>query len=121
MDCYSCNITKNAINRPIPSDFNKYVSYFLNDNPDSSCAKGGHAAYSAAVNLNKQNVGASYFMTYHTILKTSYDYYESLRSARKISANITQTIHGSMRLAGRPESEIQNVEVFPYSGKFFWN
>lgn len=117
--CYPCNITTNDMKRPLPSEFNKYVSFFLNDNPDSTCAKGGHAAYNAAVNLNegnsKQPVGASYFMTYHTILKSSSDYFEALRSARKISANITQTIHASMRLAGRPESDIEQVEVFPYS------
>lgn len=54
-------------------------------------------------------------MTYHTILKSSEDYFESLRSARKISANITRTIHAAMRLDNRPESEIDQVEVFPYS------
>ena len=54
-------------------------------------------------------------MAYHTILKSSADYYESLRSARKISANITRTIHAKLRLQNRPESEIQEVEVFPYS------
>ena len=97
----------------------KYISFFLEDNPDISCAKAGHAAYSAAVNLKKEDstsqVDASYFMTYHTILKTSRDYYEALRSARKISANITRTIQASMRLANRAESEIEKVEVFPYS------
>ncbi|KAG5682988.1 hypothetical protein PVAND_012302 [Polypedilum vanderplanki] len=117
-DCKPCSISRNNIKRPIPKDFNKYVSFFLNDNPDETCAKGGHAAYYSAVNLleNKtQAVGASYFMTYHTILKTSSDYFEALRAARKVSANITKTIHASMRLSGRPESEIENVEVFPYS------
>lgn len=46
-------------------------------------------------------------MAYHTILKTSQDYYESMRSARKISANITMTVNSKI-----PGS---NVEVFPYS------
>lgn len=31
-------------------------------------------------------------MSYHTILKTSKDYYEALRSARKIASNMTETI-----------------------------
>ena len=31
--------------RPIPVDFEKFVSFFLQDNPDASCAKAGHAAY----------------------------------------------------------------------------
>lgn len=30
--------------------FNKYFPYFLEDNPDETCPKGGHAAY-ADVNL----------------------------------------------------------------------
>lgn len=108
----------NEFNRPIPSEFEKYVSFFLKDNPDSSCAKGGHAAYGSAVNINSnknEKVGSSYFMTYHTILKESSDYYEAMRAARKLSANITRTIQASMRLANHPESEVQKVEVFPYS------
>lgn len=103
----------------MPPEFEKYVSFFLRDNPDSSCAKGGHAAYGSAVNLNKDKrkeiVGSSYFMTYHTILKTSSDYFEALRSARKMSGNITRTIQASMRLDNRAEAEIREVEVFPYS------
>lgn len=39
-------------------------------------------------------------MAYHNILKTSEDYYESMRAARKISDNLTSTV---------------GVEVFPYS------
>jgi Niemann-Pick C1 protein len=113
--CVDCKIKLNKQQRPEPKEFTKYVSFFLEDNPDASCSKGGHAAYRPAVNLNENQVEASYFMTYHTILKSSEDYFEALRSARKISANITQTIHASMRLANRPESEIEQVEVFPYS------
>lgn len=118
-DCASCDIKLNTLNRPSAKEFDKYVDFFLKDNPDDSCAKGGHAAYGTGVNLNNgsvtQTVGSSYFMTYHTILKTSSDYFEALRSARKISENITKTIHASLRLSGRPESEIQKIEVFPYS------
>lgn len=96
------------------------MSFFLKDNPDSDCAKGGHAAYSSAVDLSNSNqnnnqVIASYFMTYHTILKTSSDYFEALRGARKISKNITETIRNSLRVAGRSELEVQQIEVFPYS------
>lgn len=92
------------------------MSFFLRDNPDSDCAKGGHAAYSSAVDLNERNqVDASYFMSYHTILKTSSDYYGALREARKISKNITETIQNSLRAAGRSELEVQQIEVFPYS------
>jgi Niemann-Pick C1 protein len=105
------------LERPEPTEFKNFISFFLQDNPDADCAKGGHAAYSSGVNLRpiQNSVDASYFMTYHTILKSSEDYYEALRSARKISANITRTIQASMRLADKPESEIEQVEVFPYS------
>ncbi|XP_070506187.1 NPC intracellular cholesterol transporter 1 homolog 1b-like [Chironomus tepperi] len=115
-DCKSCNISHNDLNRPVPKDFEKYVSFFLEDNPDATCAKGGHAAYKNAIKLNDyKTVDASYFMTYHTILKTSRDFYEALRSARKISVEITDTIQKSLRLSGRTESEIEGIEVFPYS------
>lgn len=58
---------------------------------------------------------ASYFMAYHTILKTSADYYEALRSARRISHNITETMRAKMRLNGVSETEVAQMEVFPYS------
>lgn len=60
-------------------------------------------------------VNSSYFMAYHTILKSSADYYEALRSARKISHNITQMIQANLRLEGVSEDIISGVEVFPYS------
>lgn len=107
----------NTFNRPVPSDFDKYVSYFLQDNPDSACAKGGHAAYGrgvnyiTALNTTHLSVGANYFMSYHTILKTSADYYESMRLAREISANITNMIRNKMKEHGQETT----VEVFPYS------
>ncbi|XP_018568156.1 Niemann-Pick C1 protein isoform X3 [Anoplophora glabripennis] len=106
-DCDTCEINYRSDNhRPVAEDFERYVSFFLRDNPDSDCAKGGHAAYGPGVNYKTNpdtklsTVGASYFMAYHTIMKSSADFYEGLRAARKISANITNTI---------------GVEVFPYS------
>lgn len=48
-------------------------------------------------------------MSYHTILKTSADYYEAMRSARSISANLTEMMNA--RTGGGNSS----VEVFPYS------
>jgi Niemann-Pick C1 protein len=112
--CATCNISYRPDNhRPVTHDFEHYVSFFLQDNPDEDCAKAGHAAYGQGVNYktNKttelSRVGASYFMAYHTILKTSKDYYESMRSARKIAANITTTINTKI--------PSRSVEVFPYS------
>lgn len=60
-------------------------------------------------------VGASYFMGYHTVMKTSADYYEGLRSARNIAFNITRTMQARLRLEGVSEAQVQQVEVFPYS------
>ena len=62
-------------------------------------------------NSHSSQVGASYFMAYHSILKSSADYYESLRAARVISANITDTINTNLRNHNINET----VEVFPYS------
>jgi hypothetical protein len=44
--CSDCVIdVDNKTKRPIPVDFEKYIPFFLQDNPDESCAKAGHAAY----------------------------------------------------------------------------
>lgn len=42
--CASC-IISNYPDMTWNEYFVKYLSYFLNDNPDATCAKGGHAAY----------------------------------------------------------------------------
>ena len=57
------------------------------------------------------HVAANYFMAYHTILKSSPDYYGALREARVISDNMTQMIQENLILLGKNGS---NVEVFPY-------
>lgn len=54
-------------------------------------------------------------MTYHTILKSSSDYYLALRSARKIAKNITNMIQGKLILRGIDENQAKSIEVFPYS------
>ena len=51
-------------------------------------------------------VGANYFMTYHTILVTSEDFYSSLREARVVGDKISETLSAAAR---------SSVEVFPYS------
>lgn len=74
-------------------DFHHYIGWFLKDNPTESCAKGGHAAYGNGVIIDKNGtVGANYFMTYHTILKTSQEYTLAMKEAYNISANITATL-----------------------------
>uniref|UniRef100_A0A8C9Z794 Niemann-Pick disease, type C1 n=1 Tax=Sander lucioperca TaxID=283035 RepID=A0A8C9Z794_SANLU len=54
----------------------------------------GHAAYATAVDLypNNTGVGATYFMTYHTILKESPDFIDALKMARILADNISQSM-----------------------------
>ena len=100
--CKTCEIEKNALHRPSEHDFGKYLSFFLRDNPDDGCAKTGHAAYAGAMRThqdpqtNLTYADTSCFMAYHSILKTSSDYYEALRSARKISGNITHMLQARL-------------------------
>lgn len=56
------------------------------------------------------SVAANKYMAYHNILKTSRDYYEALRSARKISQNITVAINERLQRLNINST----VEVFPY-------
>ncbi|XP_071860476.1 NPC intracellular cholesterol transporter 1 homolog 1b [Bombus fervidus] len=111
--CQQCDIDINADNRPNPNNFRKYISYFIQDIPDSSCAKSGRAAYYDAINYHTDESGLtdvkdSYFMGYHTPLKKSSDWYEALRSARTIADNIT-TMVNSKNLTN------EEITIFPYS------
>ena len=54
---------------------------------------------------NKAHAMDSYFMGYHTTLKISEDYFEALRTARRVADDITNML----------KNETDNaVEVFPY-------
>ncbi|XP_071766955.2 NPC intracellular cholesterol transporter 1 isoform X1 [Centroberyx gerrardi] len=101
--CVHCRpMTPSGKQRPEGEDFMRFLPMFLSDNPNIKCGKGGHAAYSAAVDLypDDTQVGATYFMTYHTILQESPDFIEALKMARILADNITQSI---------------GHKVFPYS------
>ncbi|XP_066482520.1 NPC intracellular cholesterol transporter 1 isoform X2 [Tiliqua scincoides] len=106
--CVRCRpLTQEGKRRPQGEDFMKFLPMFLSDNPNPKCGKGGHAAYSSAVNFinNNSDIGATYFMTYHTVLKNSTDFIDAMKKARMIADNITETI-------GAKE---KNYYVFPYS------
>ncbi|XP_056267221.1 NPC intracellular cholesterol transporter 1 [Pseudoliparis swirei] len=93
--CVHCRpMTPSGKQRPEGDDFMRFLPMFLSDNPNIKCGKGGHAAYDSAVDLYPKGagVGATYFMTYHTILKESPDYIEALKMARILAANITQSM-----------------------------
>ncbi|CAG0897897.1 unnamed protein product, partial [Cyprideis torosa] len=87
-----------AMKRPTASQFSHYIYDFLNDNPNKECPKAGHAAYGTSVDIQQVSehayrVGASRFMTYHTILKSSKDYYNALEMARVVADNITAMLN----------------------------
>ncbi|KAL4714887.1 hypothetical protein ACJJTC_012559 [Scirpophaga incertulas] len=114
--CKKCNIQLTGPEmRPSVDDFKHYLPFFLQDNPNDSCAKAGHAAYMRAVNYrmnaSRATVSATYYQGYHTVLKSSYDYYTALREARVISANLTETLNRNLKDMGKNST----VNVFPYS------
>ncbi|XP_055296529.1 NPC intracellular cholesterol transporter 1 homolog 1b [Sitodiplosis mosellana] len=92
------------IKRPSVETFEKYLPFFLQDIPDSFCAKAGKPAYYNAVDISKEK-GTSYFMSYHTSVSKSYDFYTSLREARKVSDSIADVIR----------KHDDEAKFFPYS------
>nr|XP_019965833.1 PREDICTED: Niemann-Pick C1 protein [Paralichthys olivaceus] len=94
--CIHCRpMTPSGKQRPEGEDFMRFLPMFLSDNPNAKCGKGGHAAYATAVDLypNDKGVGATYFMTYHTILKESPDFINGLKMARNLAQNISQSMN----------------------------
>ncbi|XP_035025162.2 NPC intracellular cholesterol transporter 1 [Hippoglossus stenolepis] len=94
--CVHCRpMTPSGKQRPEGEDFMKFLPMFLSDNPNVKCGKGGHAAYGTAVDLypNDAGVGATYFMTFHTILKESPDFINGLKMARNLAHNISQSMN----------------------------
>lgn len=121
--CVSCPIAyQNKTNRPVEVDFYKYLSFYLSDIPGTKCAKGGHAAYGGNLEIIKEamskqidyEIGATYFMGYHTVGVTSDDFIESLRHANEISENITSMMKQKAQLWTNNQTFIDSIEVFPY-------
>lgn len=77
----------------------------------------GHAAYGSAVNLkeNKTRIGATYFMTYHSVLKTSQNFTGALRYARELGDNITRSMLEQSNTSDVvPHFHTCTARVFPY-------
>jgi len=87
------------------------VFVFMYDNVGS-----GHAAYGSAVRLNdnKTKIGATYFMTYHSVLKTSQDFTSALRYARALGDNITHVFEQTNTSDVVPRFQNLTSRVFPY-------
>lgn len=120
--CKACPISPLASNpfRPDPEVFNQYLPMFLKDNPDLYCPKAGHAAYGQSVKIRYDEsgnpvAGASVFMTYHTVMRNSRQFYEALRAARAIADNITRTLNLVEKDGKLVPSGEMKYEVFPYS------
>ena len=49
--CVNCATRGPERDKVLPSDYRKFMKFFLEDNPGPKCGKAGHAAYSDAVRL----------------------------------------------------------------------
>ncbi|CAF0977101.1 unnamed protein product [Rotaria sordida] len=114
--CITCPIEFLENQRPSEDDFQRYIEYFLIDNPGEKCPKGGHAAYHDAVELiNKTYVKSSYFMGFHSVLKTSKDFIAAMKSANEIAKNISKTILINQSHSYHDSNKLEDYPVFPYS------
>jgi len=100
--------------RPTEDQFAETISWFLKANPDDSCPTAGHPAYGESVKLVPQDgnkkfaVGSSNMMAFHTILRTSKDYYMALARARELTDSVMAAVNN-----GTDPSN--HVKIFPYS------
>ncbi|CAF3904880.1 unnamed protein product, partial [Rotaria magnacalcarata] len=114
--CHPCPITFLENQRPSPDDFRQYIEYFLIDNPGEKCPKGGHAAYHDAIELvNNTYIKSSYFMGFHSVLKTSKDYIGAMKSANEIAKNISRTILNNHSHPYHDSNKLEDYPVIPYS------
>lgn len=118
--CLPCELST----EPSEKDFQETIGWFLDANPIEACPSGGHAAFGDGVQIveiyeNQLNFTTGYdqpryevvhsnMMAFHTILKTSKDYYSALIRARELSAQMTEVMNDGQD----PEN---HVTVFPYS------
>ncbi|XP_023228540.1 uncharacterized protein LOC111628914, partial [Centruroides sculpturatus] len=106
--CSSCSIPRGV--RPDGEEFMEKLPYFLEDVPHKTCSKGGKAQFASSVEIitkdNATEIGATNFMTFHTILKSSKDFYEALRWSRQISEWMTEKLQ---------RNNTSTAKVFPYS------
>ena len=103
-----CNICIDSTMREdiTENEFNEFLPFFLKDNPNLKCAKGGHAAHGNNVHFysNSNSVETSLIMGYHSLLISSKDFIDAMEQAYILTDNITNTL----RRAG------YDIEVFPY-------
>jgi Niemann-Pick C1 protein len=104
-NCHAC--TRSTTREDVTeNEFKQFLPFFLKDNPNLKCAKGGHAAHGSSVKLfdNNNSVETSLIMGYHSLLISSNDFIDAVQQAYSLADNITYTL----KKAG------YDVEVFPY-------
>jgi len=103
--CHAC-MSSTSRDKITEQEFNQYLPFFLKDNPNIKCAKGGHAAHGNSVKLDEQTgtVETSLIMGYHSLLINSNDFIDAMQQAYSLTNNITNQLQKSG----------YNVEVFPY-------
>lgn len=101
-------------NRPKPELFMDHVRDFLSDNPHGTmCSSAGHPAYGNAVKIvndtetGMEVIGATHYMAYHTILRTSEDFTNALDWAYQLTDSLTKYLRSNSKYS-------PNIEVFPY-------
>jgi Niemann-Pick C1 protein len=113
--CTACPIQFVEYQRPSSDDFQRYIEFFLSDNPGEKCPKGGHAAYKDGVQLiNQTYVKSSYFMGYHSVLKTSSDFIGAMKSANIMAKDISRTILTNQSRSYHDSNNLRDYPVFPY-------
>ncbi|XP_071542748.1 NPC intracellular cholesterol transporter 1-like [Panulirus ornatus] len=96
-----------------PNLFMDHLEDFLSDNPHGmSCPSAGHPSYGGAVNVlrdgNDSYVGATNYMAYHSILRTSDDFTGALDWTYKLSEHMTEYLRKNSNYS-------KDVKMFPYS------
>ncbi|KAI0983277.1 hypothetical protein GJ496_010416 [Pomphorhynchus laevis] len=88
-ECVACPTEQKPFNnRPKPYDFDAFLLTFLERNPDEYCPKAGKALFSSAVEIYRMknnSIGATNFMAYSSIQRTTSDSYRSLEATRHLS------------------------------------
>ena len=113
--CVACPMQFVENQRPSPEYFDRYIDFFLHDNPGDKCPKGGHAAYKDALQLtDSRDVKSSYFMGFHSVLKTSADFIGAMKSANDIAKNISRTILMNQSHTFHDSNRLEDYPVFPY-------
>ena len=95
----ACRKCFNRLDTVEESDFNRYLDFFLIDNPNEFCSKGGHASYGDALSIVRKEtsgngtgpvdyIQATYFMAYHPVCAKSYECQQNLEAARYLGLSL---------------------------------